>query len=156
MDDKQQLIKDLLECVRRIIDKHIHIDEKPLAFDADVTLSPREIRTVELLGRGVATNVSEVAAHFHFTKSAASQLVSRLVKRGFVFKETSPHSNKELLLSLTPQGHKAHQIYAEMMREHRNELYKRLGAFSLHQVSTAAVLLEVVENIVDERLKRFE
>lgn len=146
----------MLGCVRRIIDKHTRIDEKPLRFNKSVALSPREIRTIELIGRMGSANVTEVAEHFQFTKSAASQLTARLADMGFVSKEASPHSNKEVRLSLTPQGRKAHKLYDEMMQEHLGELHRRLGAFSLRQVSTAAVLLEVVENIVDERLKRFE
>ena len=156
MDDKQQLITDIIRCMRRIINKHTSIDEIPLRFDDKVVLSPREIRTVELVGQRGAMNITEVAEHYHFTKSAASQLVARLEKMGFIRKMTSAHSNKEIQLSLTAQGQKAYCMFDAMMKEHMEEFYRRIGAFSLQQVSTAAVLLEVMESIVDERLKKLQ
>ena len=156
MDDKQELIQNIFRCTRRIIDKHTRIDEQPLRFDNDVVLSPREIRTVAFIGDKGEANVTDVAAHFHFTKSAASQLITRLVKNGLVSKETSPHSNKELRLSLTPHGRKAYQVFEKLMRDHHEEFNRRIDAFSLQQVATAAVLLEVMESIVDDQLKRLE
>lgn len=155
MNDKHELITGLLQCMRRLIDKHARLDDSPLHFAEGVVISPREIRTVEFIGIGDSTNVSDVAAHFHFTKSAASQLVTRLVKRGFVSKRTSAQSGKEVSLTLTSQGREAHRKYEAMVQELAAETMSRLETFSLHQISTASVLVEVMEGIVDERLKKF-
>ena len=151
MEDKQELIKDVLQCVRRIVEKHVQINESPLRFSDDIVLSPRDIRAVDFIGNAGAVNVSEVAAHFHFTKSAASQLVARLVGMEFVDKQVSAHSNKEVRLSLTARGRKAHQVYTDLMREHMGELMRRLDAFSVQQISTASVMLEVMEDVFGEQ-----
>jgi len=154
MDDKKQLIDTMLKCTRRIIDKHARIDDLPLHFEDGMDLSPREVRTVEFIGVTGGTNVTAVAEHFHFTKSAASQLVARLVDRGFVRKQASARSNKEVLLTLTPSGVRAHQAFESLMAEHLKRLHERMEAFSVHQVSAASVLLEVMEGVIDETLER--
>lgn len=153
MNEKRQLIEAMHLRVRRIIDKHTRIDEQPMEFDGDVVLSPREIRALDMIGGYGATNVSDVAEHFHFTNSAASQLAKRLVNLGLVDKRTSAHSNKEVSLSLTPRGQKARMAFQDTMRGRLNDFYDRLSAFSLPQISTTAVMLEVMEDIVDERLR---
>lgn len=154
MAAKQELIDGVLQCVRRIVEKHVQLNESPLRFSDDIVLSPRDIRAVDFIGVNGAVNVSEVASHFHFTKSAASQLVTRLVRMGFVDKRVSEHSSKELHLSLTLQGEKAHAVYTALMEEHVNELKQRLDAFTVQQVSTTSVMLEVVEGVFAERCKK--
>lgn len=156
MNDKHELITGLLQCMRRLIDKHARIDDSPLRIAEGVVLSPREIRAVALIGDAGSANVTEVATHFHFTKSAASQLVTRLVKMGLVSKQASAQSGKEVLLTLTGQGREAHRKYSDMMQEMTTETINRLETFSMQQISTASVLVEVMEGIVDERLKKFE
>jgi DNA-binding MarR family transcriptional regulator len=153
MDEKKQLIKAMHLRMRRIIDKHTLIDEQPMRFDDDVVLSPREIRAVDLIGDKGSTNVTNIAGHFHFTKSAASQLVNKLVKIGFVDKRPSTRSNKEVSLSLTPKGVNARMAFQETMRGLLNDFHDRIHAFSMQQISTTAVMLEVMEDIVDERLQ---
>jgi DNA-binding MarR family transcriptional regulator len=153
MEDKNELVSDVLTTLRRIIDKHTLVDEMPMTFERDVVLTPREIRTIDLIGNRTETNVTDVGNHFRFTKSAASQLVTRLVKRGLVEKDRSPHNSKEYLLSLTSEGIRAQQVYQKFHAAHVDDLRQRLSAFSVQQVATTSVLLEVVESVVDERLK---
>ncbi len=153
MEDKNELVQGVLKSLRRIIDKHIQIDELPLPFAEGVVLTPRESRAVDLIGSREHINVTEVGTHFGFTKSAASQLVTRLVKRGLVVKRLSAHSNKEFQLLLTDEGIRARHAYQAFHAAHVADLSQRLGAFSVQQVATAGVLLEVVESIVDARLK---
>ena len=154
MTDKLQLITDVLRCMRRIVETHVQINESPLRFTDDIVLSPRDIRGVDFIGNNDAVNVSDVAAYFQFTNSAASQLVARLVKMGFVDKQTSAHSNKEVRLLLTPQGRKAHQVFTTLMHKHTDELMRRLDAFTVQQISTASVILEVMESVFSEQCKK--
>lgn len=152
--DKQELIADLLQCVKSIVEKHVQINDSPLRFSDDLVLSPRDIRAVDFIGNNGAVNVSAVAAHFLFTNSAASQLVARLVKIGFVDKQTSEHNNKELRLSLTARGRKAHEIYSALLEAQVNGLKRRLGSFTVQQISTASVMFEVMKAVFTEQCEK--
>ncbi|BDQ37248.1 MarR family transcriptional regulator [Pseudodesulfovibrio nedwellii] len=142
--------------LRRIIEKHTHIDEQPFTLNESIALSPREVRTIEFLGQSGNVNVTNVATHFNFTKSAASQLVNRLVKRGFISKNISKHSDKEFQLSLSPEGEKASQLIKSMTKQRLEMFLKMTERFSAQQIATTSEVLEQVESMVDERLKRFK
>lgn len=156
MTDKQELIRSMFLRMRRIIEKHNRMDDQPFRLDDRIRMSPREVRAVEFIGRTAEANVTDLARHFNFTKSAASQLVSRLVEHGFVVKETAEHSDKELRLSLTLQGVKAHRLFDAIMRERRDTFFERTGAFPTEQIAAAAAVLEAIEGVVDDGVKRFE
>nr|WP_321258416.1 MarR family transcriptional regulator [uncultured Pseudodesulfovibrio sp.] len=152
--EKNQL--NIYNQLRRIIEKHTQMDEQPFMLDKSMSLSPREVRTVDFLGQNEGINVTNVATHFNFTKSAASQLINRLVKRGLVSKNISEHSDKEFHLSLSPEGKKAHQLIQVMTTQRLEMFLDMTESFSTQQIATTSEVLEKVEGMVDERLKRFK
>ena len=145
----------IYERLRRIVDKHVRVDEQPFSLSDSVKLSPREVRTVEFLGQSDAVNVTNVATHFHFTKSAASQLINRLAKRGLVNKEAAPNSEKEYRLTLTPEGETARRLIAAMDRQRLDMFLDTVHGFSDEEMAAAADVLDALEKLVDRRLNQF-
>jgi DNA-binding MarR family transcriptional regulator len=86
------------------------------------------------------------------TKSAASQLISKLVQKGLVTKEQSAHSGKELQLTLTELGWQAYELHEEHHGKNIGEIAKRLDAFTITQITTSSQILDVIEDVLDERL----
>lgn len=156
MNDQKKIRMNVYNQLRRIIEKHTRMDEQPFMLDESMSLSPREVRTIDFLGQSENVNVTNVATHFNFTKSAASQLINRLVKREFVSKEISKHSDKEFQLSLSPEGKKAYQLIQIMTTQRLEMFLEMTNRFSEQQITTTTELLEQVESMVDERLKRFK
>lgn len=111
-----------------------------------------EIHFLQAVGDNESINVTELGKLFGITKSAASQKVTKLVKKGLVKKDWSLHSGKELQLSLTETGWRAYQVHEQYHSKNVAEMTKRLGAFSLEQIATVSVVLDVIENIIEERL----
>ncbi|WP_243925058.1 MarR family winged helix-turn-helix transcriptional regulator [Pseudodesulfovibrio sp. S3-i] len=142
--------------LRRIIEKHTRMDEQPFQLDDSIALSPREVRTIEFLSQRGQINVTSVATHFNFTKSAASQLINRLVQRGLVCKENSEHSDKEYQLSLSPEGENAHRLIETMNRDRLDMYLGKMEGFSRQQIAATSAVLEQLEHMVDERLNRFK
>lgn len=156
MKADQDVKRRIYDRLRRIVDKHAKVDERPFFLDDSMKLSPREVRTIEFLGRSGEVNVTNVADHFHFTKSAASQLVNRLVKNGLIDKALSAHSDKEYRLTLSPLGNKARRLIADMDR-HRLEMFlEMIDGFSEEEVAATADVLGAVERLVDYRLEKYE
>lgn len=149
--DVKHLIYDRL---RRIVDKHALVDERPFSLGDSVKLSPREVRTIEFLGRSGSANVTNVATHFHFTKSAASQLINRLVKRGLIDKELSAHSDKEYRLTLSSWGEEARRLIEEMGRQRLKMFLEVVDGFSEEEMVSAADVLGALEKLVDRRIDR--
>ncbi len=153
MSDKDDLIKAAIRRLIQITNKYSRIETLPIQVDDDIEISTKEIHTIQAVGEKKQTNVTELAAHFGVTKSAASQLIGKLAKKGLIEKGFAPHSNKELELSLTDLGWKAFRAHERFHGDDLAELIERLSVYPLNQVAILLVLLEAIDEIMDERLK---
>ena len=151
METKEDIIKDISQKLLRIINKHSRIEELPVHFGEGVEATPREIHTIQAIGEHKPINVTDLGSFFGVTKSAASQIVSKLAEKGFVEKGYTSYSNKELELSLTELGWRAFHAHERIHGKHMADILDHLCAFSLEQIATTSVLLDVIENVLDER-----
>ena len=154
MENKEDLIKAISRQLMRIIKKHGRIEEIPVQLDEGVVVTPTESHTIQAIGENGAINVTDLAAHFGVTKSAASQIVNKLSKKGYVVKRISEYSGKELRLELTPLGRRAYEAHERCHGRHMADIVNRLGSFSLAQVATASAFLDVIEDVMNERLTK--
>ncbi len=154
MENKEDLIESILRRLMRIINKQRRIEEMPVRIDKDIEVTPTESHTVQTIGERKSVNVTDLAAHFGVTKSAASQIVTKLAKKGFVKKSVSDRSGKELQLTLTELGRRAFEAHERCHGRHLADIVTRLGSFSLSQIAIADVMLDVVEDVINERLKK--
>lgn len=152
METKEELIKSTIHQLLRIAKKYARIEGLPIPVDQDTEITTAEAHTIQAVGESDRMRVQDLATHFGISKSAASQMVARLIKKGFVVKNPSLHSNKEFPLSLTDLGWKAFRAHEQLHGRDFDELVNRLSAFSLSQIATISVLLETVGSVMDERL----
>lgn len=152
MDTKKDLIKTTIRQLLRITSKYSRIEKLPIHVNGDVEITTREVHTIQAIGEKNHMSVTDVASHFGVTKSAASQIVGRLTKKGFLKKAQSPHSNKELQLSLTELGWLAFRAHERFHGEDMNTLINRLDAYPMQQIAILSVLLDAIGAIMDERL----
>ncbi|MCK9239881.1 MarR family transcriptional regulator [Desulfocurvus sp.] len=152
METKDDLILDVVRQFQRVAARYARIEELPIAVGDGVEVTTREAHTIEAVGLRGQMSVTDVANAFGITKSAASQMVSKLCAKGFLRKRQAPHSNKEYQLTLTPLGRKAFDAHARVHGEDRDALVERLRGFSLAQVATIAVLFEAIGEVLDRRL----
>lgn len=111
--------------VERMLERFHHLGERVQAFeggakdfDTGHNLYRAETHTLQAIGQNDGLNMTELAAHMNVTKSAASQVVSKLVEKNLVSKETAPHSGREVRLTLTSlgwKGYKAHERFHAQM-----------------------------------------
>lgn len=139
---------------QRVAAKYARIEELPIPVGDGIEITTREAHTIEAVGSRQQMSVTDVANAFGITKSAASQMVSRLCDKGFLEKKQAPHSNKEFQLTLTPLGQKAFDAHARFHGEDREALMERLRGYSLSQIATISVLLEAIGEVMDSRLSR--
>jgi len=154
METKEDFVRAMSRKLLLILNKHARLEALPMRFDEGVEVTHREVHVIQAIGEHKRLNIKELGAHFGITKSAASQMTAKLTKKGFVEKAASAHSNKELQLSLTELGWRAFHVHEKFHGDHLADLVNRLGAFSLSQLATTSVLLEVMESVVDERLSQ--
>lgn len=154
METKDDLIMATVRQLRGVAAKYARMEEMPIPVGEGITVTTREAHTIEAVGNRKQMSVTDVANAFGITKSAASQMVSKLCDKGFLDKKQAPHSNKEFQLTLTPLGQKAFDAHERFHGQDREALMERLRGFSLSQVATISVLLEAIGDVVDKRLSR--
>jgi DNA-binding MarR family transcriptional regulator len=152
MEEKLELIRSISKKLMRIIKKQGRIEEIPVRLDEGIEVTPTESHTIQAIGQNQSINVTVLAAHFGVSKSAASQIVAKLARKGFVDKTRSEGNSKEWRLQLTALGWRAFAAHERCHDRHMSDILDRLGSFSLTQIATAAVLLDVIEDVIDERL----
>ncbi|SNR67135.1 transcriptional regulator, MarR family [Humidesulfovibrio mexicanus] len=153
MESKEEIILNTVRQLQRFAAKYARIEDMPIPVEEGLEVTTREAHAVEAVGLRGHMSVTELAKFFGVTKSAASQTVTRLVDKGFLRKEPSPRSGKEFQLSLTDLGEKVQKAHERFHGADREELLKRLEAFSLGQISTVSVLLEALDDVLDRRLR---
>lgn len=154
MENKEDMIHSISRQLMRIINKQGRIEKIPVRLTQDFEITPSEGHSILAIGEYESINVTDLGAHFGVTKSAASQIVTKLSKKGYVEKTISAYNSKEILLKLTPRGWEAFNAIKKNQGKHITDIIKRLGSFSLAQVATASFFLDVIEDVMDARLKR--
>jgi len=148
MKGKPDLLK-IAEVWIRIINK-MDADEKvPKDFGSGDLLHCSEIHTIMAIGKNTGINVTNLSRLLGISRSAISQMMNRLQKKGLVEKLRDPDNDKEILLRLSPKGtiaylgHEQHhaRIYARM---HRN-----LGDLSAEEFSLILRFLSAMEETID-------
>ncbi|WP_320171843.1 MarR family transcriptional regulator [Maridesulfovibrio sp.] len=152
MNSKEEAVRNMTGRLMRIINKHSRIEEQPITIGEGIELTPHEIRCLHAIGFNEGTNLKNIAMVLGVTKSAVSQMIGKLEKRGLARKDPAPDNRKELLAGLTEKGWEAFRIHEQFHEKHMANLFDRLDEFTDPQLATASAVLAVVETVVDDRL----
>ena len=153
METKDEIIRETTRRLFRLLNKHAQLEALPINLRDGTDLTHRELHVLDAIGEHAQHSVVDVGVCLGVTKSAASQMISKLSKKGLVEKHYAAHSNKEYRLRLTKIGKEAFMLHKRVHGEHMMDVVARLEAFSLSQIATVSVVLEVMESVVDERMK---
>lgn len=137
-------IDKLCEIFLRTINQYNALEKKTHTYDIDPPVYLSEIHTIVAVGAHEAINVTGLAKLQGTSKSAVSQAISKLVKKGFIEKRTSPDTDNEVILLLTEKGK---QVYN--MHESRHDwLRSQLAAvFEKYPQDTISVLSGLAADI---------
>ena len=98
-------------------------------------------------------NVTDVGRHFNVSKSAASQMVTKLVKKGYVRKVHAVGSNKEYVLDLTEKGLEAFEVHARFHKKHMALFGEKMSGFSEAQIEQVEAVLGIVGSVIRDQLR---
>ncbi len=111
----------------RIINKHSRIEELPIRTGKNVGLTAREVHCLNVIGQQEGINIKTIGDTLGVTKSAASQMVGKLEKKGFAQKEKAVNNDKEILAYLTDTGWDAFKAHKEFHERHFKNAHAPTG-----------------------------
>ena len=92
-------------------------------------------------------NLSEIHCNLHITKSAISQMLGSLEKKGYIERSIDTTDRRKVLVNLTQTGIEIMQETKESVNNHLGEIVSRLGNENTEQLIS---LLERVSDISEE------
>jgi len=104
-------------------------------------LQAGEWGVVAELGHRSPCTLNDLSGRIGVDKTQLSRTVARLIARGLVRRKPNPHDNREVRLSLTPQGQDCH---AAIMRAGRNANLSLLADLSARERKQLVDLIERV------------
>ena len=149
-----QNYQELSLLMERTIHKYIQWEKQPRCYGPGILLSQTEIHTIAAIGNHPGINVTELAKLRGITKGAASQMVYKLVGKGFVEKRVSPTSDTEVCLTLTEAGDVPYQNHMEFHRTSNMEFFQLLRGISEEVQEQFIHILEQFDQLMDARLQK--
>ncbi|MFA9464666.1 MAG: MarR family winged helix-turn-helix transcriptional regulator [Velocimicrobium sp.] len=139
--------------MERIIHKYNQVEQKKRLYGSNITLSRSEIHTIAAVGEHPEMNVTTLANMQGITKGAASQMIYKLVDKGFVQKSVSPTSDTQVCLTLTEQGRVAYGSHKEYHETTNEQFFALLREIPEDVSKQMEYLLEEFDKSLDEKLK---
>jgi DNA-binding MarR family transcriptional regulator len=99
--DKRPETQIILDSFRRIVRV---LRESSRAAEQRVGLTGAQLFVIQMLARHPQVSVTELADHTRTHQSTVSVVVSKLVERGLVRRESSTTDARRLVLALSPEG----------------------------------------------------
>ena len=120
----------------------------------NITVYPGEIHMISAIAKSNGINVTEVAARLDISKSAASQMINKLVRKGLIEKAYTQQNNKEIRLLLTREGKTALDIVEKRHLELKEKFFSFAPTFSDEKWHNyrdfLSKMIDVIKEILDE------
>lgn len=108
---------EIAQTMDRVIHKYIRNEDIKRSYDTESLLTRKEIHTIEYIGKNPGINLKSLSEMQGVTKGAASQMVSKLVEKGYVQRKESLSSGAEISLYLTNKGETAFKGHSEYHKQ---------------------------------------
>lgn len=141
--------------MERVIHKYVQMEQTKRCYckSLDIILTRTEIHTIAAVGDHPNLNLTSLAKIQGITKGAASQMIYKLVDKGFIHKETSPNSDTEVCLSLTDLGKEAYTGHQEFHKTTDDRFFQLLRNLPEEAAQQSLQILKAFDKMLDERLQ---
>lgn len=112
-----------LRAIRRLL-RAAELGEKQLA--AATGLTPSQLVVLQEVERRGETTAGSIATAVQFSQATVTNLVDRLVERGFVLRSRREQDRRQVWVSLTDEGRAALISAPDMMQDHFRTRFEKL------------------------------
>ena len=148
MKEKRNISNQLF----RVINKIIFLEKKNIFEYSGIKLFPSEIHLLMLLSVDdkQSTSATNIANKFGISKSAVSQTISRLIKKGVITKDKDTYKKNKLIISVTSFGEKAFAQYKKKQTFNQRNIAEYLNAISDHDRGVINDFLHELEDMLGQ------
>lgn len=138
---------EIAQTMERIIHKYVRNEDTKRSYGTESLLTRKEIHTIEYIGENPGINLKSLAEMQGVTKGAASQMVSKLVEKGYIQRKESLLSGAEISLYLTNKGETAfagHLKYHKQVGKAWRELLDNMSKNAINEMKEFLHSFEIV------------
>lgn len=136
-----------------VLEKYSRICRIPLDIGTGEKLYPQEVHVISAVVVSGHASVSELSARFGATKGAASQMVGKLVKKGFLTKRRDPDKGSRLIVEATDMGRSVHEAHMGFHAEHDKFFFNWLSGLCTEEYRVFSALCGEMNRWMDGYLK---
>lgn len=153
MDSAQKkLLTNMIEKFVRICNKYTVVSSKPRDYGTGDMLYPSEIHMLNYVSQKQEQNISEIGRHFSISRSAASQTIMKLEKKGLCVKNKRVNQ-KNIYIDITDKGNNVLKHFLNYQNSVFNDLITGFEAASSSEIDTIDFAFSTLENHMDIILK---
>jgi DNA-binding MarR family transcriptional regulator len=131
----------LIERVLWMTDEYADLAGRPKSYGTPHRFHRLDIHLIHSIGKNPGINITELSRLHRISKSAVSQAVRKLEKRGLVRRYQLAENRKEMLFDLTEEGQKAFAAHERFHQTFEVPYLKELAAFSAAEAAAVEKLL---------------
>lgn len=135
-------IDQLCELFLQAINQYSVLEKQTHTYDIEPKIYLAEIHTIVAIGAHENINITDLAKLQGTSKSAVSQAISKLVKKGFIEKKVSPETDNEVILSLTKKGKQVSDMHEKqhiLLRAKLVAIFEKYPPETVNILSSLAV-----------------
>lgn len=145
--------KNLYGIWMRIRNKMNLMENLPHNFGVGTPLHLSEVHTIQAIGKRKENNVRIIADALGVTPSAASQVITRLTRRGLVKKVRGLRNEKEVTLELTGSGQTVFENHEKIHLQVYEQVASRVGSLSEKEREVIDRVFSAMESVYDEQIQ---
>lgn len=126
INDAPKISRQLLD----VVEQFNHYDKQSRSFGTDHELFIAEIHLIALIAESENSCISELAKAIQVTKGAVSQMVKKLVKKGYLIKLVDSCNKTRILVLLTEKGWKAYEGHLEYHKKLDRKVFDVLQKYN--------------------------
>lgn len=150
MNQKNDEIKKLILQFVKIMNRYSALEHRAFDFGIGRMLYPSEIHTIEAVGNNEGLIARDIAECMGISKSAVSQTLNKLERKGLVRKVRAEENGKEVLLFLTEEGQKAYRGHERFHAAIYKDFYRILGDIPTGQIDFFSSMLGRIDSALAE------
>ena len=140
------------KAIERVLHKYMRLEEMPFTYGDGIKLTQREIHVIDTIGTNPDINMTQLAEMHVITKGAVSQMIYRLLDKGYVEKVSAPEDDRELRMILTPSGRAAYEAHREYHAKRSGGFMDILNSMDASEFAALQHVLASFEAMVDDAL----
>ena len=141
------------KAIERVLHKYMQLEEIPFTYGDGIKLTQREIHVIDSIGTNPDINMTQLAEMHGITKGAVSQMIYRLLDKGYVEKVPAPEDDRELRMILTPSGRAAYEAHREYHAKRSGGFMDILNSMDASEFAALQHVLASFEAMVDDALE---